>query len=187
MTADTRTAEAVLQALIMIRSSMRLSLTSPDPLCTMNTSSPRTDSPISTLCAHKLYVTHNRYPPSSSRPSSASPRLLVGELGQLHVAELQPQPGGDAPCELWIGVAGEHLDVRHASKCPPCVYAKQLPSPQSRRTCTSMSSKYMYNTCVHVGIRMVSEPERGQPARPGVRVYDLGGKIESKWMYTTRI
>ena len=44
---------------------MRLSLTSPDPLCTMNTSSPRTDSPISTLC---VYI-HNKSYDSSSLPS----------------------------------------------------------------------------------------------------------------------
>lgn len=49
ITAVTREAEAILQALIMIRSSIKLSLTSPLPLCTIYTSSPRTDSPISTL------------------------------------------------------------------------------------------------------------------------------------------
>ena len=49
ITAVTRDAEAILQALIMIRSSIKLSLTSPLPLCTIYTSSPRTDSPISTL------------------------------------------------------------------------------------------------------------------------------------------
>ena len=77
MTAETRTAEAILQALIMMRSSMRLSLTSPDPLCTMNTSSPRTDSPISTLCTYTIraMILHlspvtiifpsDHYPPSS--------------------------------------------------------------------------------------------------------------------------
>lgn len=42
-------AEAILHALIMISSSMRLSFTDPQPLWTMYTSSPRTDSPISTL------------------------------------------------------------------------------------------------------------------------------------------
>lgn len=50
MTAVTRLAEAILHALIMISSSIRLSLISPEPDCTMYTSSPRTDSPISTLC-----------------------------------------------------------------------------------------------------------------------------------------
>ena len=45
----TLSADAVLQALIMIRSSMRLSLTSPQPDWMMYTSSPLTLSPISTL------------------------------------------------------------------------------------------------------------------------------------------
>ena len=49
ITAVTRDADAILQALIIIRSSMIMSFTSPQPLWTMNTSSPRTDSPISTL------------------------------------------------------------------------------------------------------------------------------------------
>ena len=47
-TAVTRLAGAILQALIMIKSSIRLSLISPQPLCTMWTSPPRTLSPIST-------------------------------------------------------------------------------------------------------------------------------------------
>jgi hypothetical protein len=45
-------AEAILQALIMMSSSIRLSLISPQPDWTMYTSSPRTDSPISTLNEH---------------------------------------------------------------------------------------------------------------------------------------
>lgn len=49
MTAVTRDEEAILQALIIISSSIKLSLISPQPLCTMYTSSPRTLSPISTL------------------------------------------------------------------------------------------------------------------------------------------
>ena len=49
MTAVTRCADAILHALIIINSSIKLSLMSPQPLCTMKTSSPRTDSPISTL------------------------------------------------------------------------------------------------------------------------------------------
>ena len=49
MTAVTRTADAILHALIIINNSMRLSLTSPLPLWTIYTSSPRTLSPISTL------------------------------------------------------------------------------------------------------------------------------------------
>lgn len=49
ITAVTLDAEAILHALIIIKSSIRLSLTSPEPDCTMYTSSPRTDSPISTL------------------------------------------------------------------------------------------------------------------------------------------
>ena len=49
MTAVTRWDDAILHALIMINSSIKLSLMSPHPLCTINTSSPRTDSPISTL------------------------------------------------------------------------------------------------------------------------------------------
>lgn len=49
ITAVTLDAEAILQALIIINSSIKLSFTSPLPLCTMYTSSPRTDSPISTL------------------------------------------------------------------------------------------------------------------------------------------
>ena len=42
-------ADAILHALIMMRSSIKLSLISPQPDWTMYTSSPRTDSPISTL------------------------------------------------------------------------------------------------------------------------------------------
>jgi hypothetical protein len=49
MTAVTREADAILHALIIINNSIRLSLISPQPLWTMNTSSPRTDSFISTL------------------------------------------------------------------------------------------------------------------------------------------
>ncbi|KAF0773500.1 putative secreted protein [Aphis craccivora] len=49
MTAVTRDADAILQAFIMINSSIKLSLTSPLPLCIIYTSSPLTDSPISTL------------------------------------------------------------------------------------------------------------------------------------------
>lgn len=49
ITAVTRDAEAILHALIIINNSIKLSFTSPLPLCTMYTSSPRTDSPISTL------------------------------------------------------------------------------------------------------------------------------------------
>jgi len=49
MTAVTLQAEAILQAFIMMSSSISISFTSPQPLCTMYTSSPRTDSPISTL------------------------------------------------------------------------------------------------------------------------------------------
>ena len=49
MTAVTRLADAILQALIMMRSSINISFTSLHPLCTMYTSSPLTDSPISTL------------------------------------------------------------------------------------------------------------------------------------------
>ena len=44
----TLSADAVLQALIMMSSSIRLSLTSPPPVCTMYTSSPLTLSPTST-------------------------------------------------------------------------------------------------------------------------------------------
>lgn len=53
MTAVTRDDEAILQALIMISSSIRLSLISPQPLWMMYTSSPRTLSPISTLLGNK--------------------------------------------------------------------------------------------------------------------------------------
>ena len=49
ITAVTLSAEAILHALIMIKHSIRLSFTSPQPDCTMYTSSPRTLSPISTL------------------------------------------------------------------------------------------------------------------------------------------
>ena len=49
MMAVMRSALAYLQALIMISSSIRLSFTSPDPHPTINTSSPRTETPISTL------------------------------------------------------------------------------------------------------------------------------------------
>lgn len=49
MTAVTRLADAILHALIIINNSIRLSLTSPLPDCTIYTSSPRTLSPISTL------------------------------------------------------------------------------------------------------------------------------------------
>lgn len=49
MTAVTLEEEAILQALIMMSSSMRLSLISPQPLWIMYTSSPLTLSPISTL------------------------------------------------------------------------------------------------------------------------------------------
>lgn len=49
ITAVTLDADAILHALIIIKSSIKLSLTSPEPDCTMYTSSPRTDSPISTL------------------------------------------------------------------------------------------------------------------------------------------
>lgn len=49
ITAVTREADAILHAFIIINSSMRLSFISPEPDCTMYTSSPRTDSPISTL------------------------------------------------------------------------------------------------------------------------------------------
>lgn len=49
ITAVTRCADAILHALIIINSSIKLSLMSPQPLWTMKTSSPRTDSPISTL------------------------------------------------------------------------------------------------------------------------------------------
>jgi hypothetical protein len=49
MTAVTRQAEAILQALIMMSSSISMSLTSSQPLCTMYTSLPQTHSPISTL------------------------------------------------------------------------------------------------------------------------------------------
>ena len=49
MTAVTLQADAILQALIIISSSINMSLTSALPVCTMYTSSPRTDSPISTL------------------------------------------------------------------------------------------------------------------------------------------
>ena len=64
MTAVTRTADAILQALIIINSSINMSLTSPHPLCTIYTSSPRTLSPISTLktqtvLLHWSYVHYN--------------------------------------------------------------------------------------------------------------------------------
>lgn len=57
MTAVTREADAILHALIIISSSIKLSLISPEPDCTMYTSSPRTDSPISTL--KRLYNISN--------------------------------------------------------------------------------------------------------------------------------
>lgn len=49
ITAVTRDADAILHAFIIINNSIRLSFISPEPDCTMYTSSPRTDSPISTL------------------------------------------------------------------------------------------------------------------------------------------
>jgi len=49
MTAVTRDAEAILQALIMIKNSIKLSFTLPLLLWMIKTSSPLTDSPISTL------------------------------------------------------------------------------------------------------------------------------------------
>jgi len=49
ITAVTLCADAILQAFIMINNSIKLSLTSPQPDCMIYTSSPRTDSPISTL------------------------------------------------------------------------------------------------------------------------------------------
>lgn len=63
MTAVTLLEEAILQAFIIINSSIRLSLISPLPDCTMYTSSPRTDSPISTLKANIfLYYKHQEIP-----------------------------------------------------------------------------------------------------------------------------
>ena len=59
MTAVTRSADAILQALIMISNSMRLSFTSPQPDWTMYTSSPRTDSPISTLSMNREMHIHS--------------------------------------------------------------------------------------------------------------------------------
>lgn len=56
MTAVTRDAEAILQALIIIKSSIRLSFICPQPLCMINTSSPLTDSPISTLSYLKMFL-----------------------------------------------------------------------------------------------------------------------------------
>lgn len=56
ITAVTRDADAILHALIMMRSSIIMSFTSPQPLCMMNTSSPRTDSPISTLQQNKHHI-----------------------------------------------------------------------------------------------------------------------------------
>lgn len=59
ITAVTREAEAILHALIMISSSIKLSLISPEPDCTMYTSSPRTDSPISTLQRQRYTTVQN--------------------------------------------------------------------------------------------------------------------------------
>ena len=61
MTAVTRQAEAILQALIMISNSISMSFTSADPVCTMYTSSPRTDSPISTLKQRKKLKNQTHY------------------------------------------------------------------------------------------------------------------------------
>lgn len=62
MTAVTLLDEAILQAFIIINSSIRLSLISPLPDCTMYTSSPRTDSPISTLKINIFFYTrHSKY------------------------------------------------------------------------------------------------------------------------------
>ena len=61
ITAVTRDDDAILQALIIMRSSIIMSFISPQPLWMMNTSSPRTDSPISTLhqCTHTIHHFNN--------------------------------------------------------------------------------------------------------------------------------
>lgn len=56
ITAVTREADAILHAFIIINNSIRLSFISPDPDCTMYTSSPRTDSPISTLQTENIPI-----------------------------------------------------------------------------------------------------------------------------------
>ena len=122
MTAETRTAEAILQALIMMRSSMRLSLTSPDPLWTMNTSSPRTDSPISTLCVYTitqelhlspptflpLTTTHCNLPtPPSPLPTAPNFQVCTISLRVwLVLSSLSPPPPQSLPC-LCVGEFGK--------------------------------------------------------------------------------
>ena len=49
----------------------------------------------------------------SPPPPQSLPRLCVGELGELHFTKLQAQAGNDPPRKFRVGVAGEHLYVRH--------------------------------------------------------------------------
>lgn len=106
MTAVTRDAEAILHALIMISSSMRLSLISPQPLCTMNTSSPRTDSLISTLQRTARSRDLDR--------CTRSPRLAIAELLGDHSARLEAESRADELRQLGMRRTTEHFDIRHS-------------------------------------------------------------------------
>ena len=76
----TLSAEAILQALMRMRSSIRLSLTSPPPVWTMYTSSPRTLSPISTHVSRLANFLVTTFPASTP---SLSQILLVRSRWEL--------------------------------------------------------------------------------------------------------
>lgn len=127
MTAVTRQAEAILQALIMIRSSMSPSLISPHPLCTMYTSSPLTDSPISTLQEHIWRKKHCKRVVPSTLSTFQSPRTLDITSHSLVIRRKINKATSEATTVsprkldkiyLWSNALSHSFQAQHTAKTP---------------------------------------------------------------------